>query len=342
MSTSKIYFGSNSNAIYGSAGSDPRLEYQDFVEQARMAMHKIPGSTAHDGYSRAHYRLVFRCERPNCKEPDAPPTTAKSHIFRLYERVIKKYEERTAAVRKFVDEILLDAMDPAIRHVVCEYSNGVNLGTANRDDQDVLDLLEAKYGIADAKMLRALKVQATLAFDPTKTSFEAYLMASKVASNALQKHGQPLSAHEQYEALKGAVAHLPSFTVPVQHFEMDHFRPEDLTFDTLGVHLLRFADANSDTIAMSHAINQVAHTAKPKTAVKSANADISVVTEALRAAIGTQELTATQVAALAREMKHALARALSPKPQLPAGSCKHHPFSTTHTTEMCKQPRAMK
>jgi hypothetical protein len=340
MSTSKIYFGSNSNTIYGSAGSDPRLEYQDFVEQARMAMHKIPGSTAHDGYSTAHYRLVFNQDRPPCEEPMAPPATAKSHVYRLYERVMQKYEDRTAAVRKFVDEILLDAMDPAIRHVVCQYSNGVNLGTANRDDQAVLDLLEAKYGKADAKMLRALRVQATLAFDPSKTTFEAYLMASKVASNALQQHGQPLSAHEQYEALKGAVAHLPSFTAPVQHFEMDNFLTEALTAAKLGVHLLRFAEANADTIAMSHAINQVAHSAKPKTATKSATADISVVTEALQEAIGTQELTATQVAALAREMKHALARVL--KPKLPAGSCTHHPLSTTHTTEMCKPPRTKK
>ena len=147
------------------------------------------------------------------------------------------------------------------------------------------------------------------------------------ARSALERSGELPTRITQYETLKKSVGHIQLFKIALDVFEMANTTSTQRTFAALATHLTTYANSNAEHLKMATVINQVAQT-KPKAA-----ADTDEYATAIHKALNSRIPTAAQKLDLLRQLARLVDRVMVEP--FPAGSCKNHPTSTTHTTEMC-------
>lgn len=221
-------------------------------------------------------------------------------------------------------------MHPTIHDTLCVIRSGLNMGTTSRSDQDAFDLLEARFGVADDMAIKTYQEAFDRPYDPTVSTFAAFISQLTTARGALERSGELPTRITQYETLKKSVGHIQLFKLALDVFEMSNPTSAQRTFAALATHLTTFANSNAEHLKMATVINQVAQT-KPKAA-----AATDEYAAAIHQALGSRTPTAAQKAALLRDLARLVNKVMAP--ELPAGSCKNHPTSTTHTTEMCIMP----
>lgn len=187
-------------------------------------------------------------------------------------------------------------------------------------------------------------------------TFEAFLIRKDTMRAFLQANRSGPPPAEMYHIAKEWVKHIPLMLTAITHFEMGHPLAIDQTYEEIIVHLSNIAESNAGAITVHHAINEMKQV--PTLAEAVANeVRRQMVNTTSKGDTGRAQRLSTAVAKMIRSetsiddavMKR-LIRNVTNIVHQDCGSeiktCKHHPFSTSHTTAECaietgvrKQPK---
>lgn len=310
-------------------------------EQGRLHVQSMAGGTSRDGWTSADYLAVFNEGAfEEAAAPEAPAGNASAAAVALWTSRNNAHKARTKAQRTFIDVSLRAALHPSVAHVICEVDQqGRNRGSSAFSVTQVMDRMEAKWGVANDNDISEQREKFLAPFDPTKETYEVFLASAEDSRNFLTRHGENPSRYEMYQAAKEHVKHLSIFKTAISSFEITNTTTAARTFGALTTVLATFAVSNAPDIAMTHVMNQA--TKAKTTASSEAGVHRQMIVDQVTAALGSQVLTDAKAARLAKVVQKAIERELNPPRHpghLPKGSCTNHPEAQSHTTAQCKIP----
>ena len=330
------YFGDQ--AVPGSFGTrggpSPYREWPSFAKQIRQEAEKR--QIGHHGMTTALHHAIYGDAVQPLVAPAALANNATSALVSQYTINHKLFHNEQDALREIKHAILI-IIDDGYHSVITEYdAQGNDLGIMRRTLPAIMDLLDAKFGGSDRQALLEEKEELFVPYSyELHGTYDQFLNKVKKNLAFLQKHNNPLSAFEKYEAVKQQVAGVHFLTEAITVYEYQHPLPADQTFELLTVHLSNVAKANPHKMTGMQAINQVKQVHSAPT--NKVNEELCTeVAEEVRRILGSQTLSAVGQARLISVVGREVKRALDPsKPK----SCIHHPHSRNHTTAECRNPK---